>query len=141
MSPAGDGRHNGGHAQRRDHHRSQAIADALIDRVRDRFGDEEAGRLLPVCSSHTVARLLPEVGHALGSWSLLGAWHPAVVLAEAERQLASLKPPGRAIWWAYFGSGVLAAMPAVPHAALDLLERYGPPQHLPGGWAPYTRLA
>jgi hypothetical protein len=111
-------------------HRSPGIADALIDRVRERFGDEEAGRLLPVCSSQTVARLLPEVGHTLGSWSLLGARHPAVVLAEAARQLASLKPPGRAIWWAYFGSGVLAAVPAVPEAVLDLLERYGPPANL-----------
>jgi hypothetical protein len=44
-------------------HRSQGIADSLIDRVRDRLGDEEAGRLLPVCSSETVARLLPEAGH------------------------------------------------------------------------------
>jgi hypothetical protein len=122
-------------------HRSQGIADALIDRVRERFGDEEAGRLLRVCSSQTVARLLPEVGHALGSWSLLGARHPEVVLAEAARQLASLKPPGRAIWWARFGSGVLAAVPAVPEAVLDLLERYGPPANLPGGWRWYSRLA
>src|SRR5262249_49616508 len=94
-------------------HRWPGIADAMIDRIRERFGAGGAGGLLPVCSSQTVVRLLPEVGHALGSWSLLGARHPAVVLAEAERQLASLKPPGRAIWWAYFGSGVLAAVPAV----------------------------
>jgi hypothetical protein len=122
-------------------HRSPGVADALIDRVRDRFDDEEAGRLLPVCSSPTVARLLPEVGHALGSWSLLGARHPQVVLAEAARQLASLKPPGRAIWWARFGHGVLAAVPTVPEAVLDLLERYGPPANLPGGWQAYSRLA
>lgn len=47
----------------------------------------------------------------------------------------------RAIWWAYFGSGVLAAVPAVSEAVLHLLERYGPPEYLPGGWDPYTRLA
>jgi hypothetical protein len=69
-------------------HRSPGIADALIDRVRDRFGDEEAGQLLPVCSSETVARLLPEVGHTLVpgrclargirrwcSRRLSGSWH------------------------------------------------------------------
>jgi hypothetical protein len=65
----------------------------------------------------------------------------AVVLAEAQRQLASLKPPGRAIWWAHFDSGVMAAVPTVPEAVLDLLERYAPPATLPGGWDPYTRLA
>jgi hypothetical protein len=81
------------------------------------------------------------VGHALGSWSLLGARHPEVVLAEGARQLASLKPPGRAIWWAHFGPGVLAAVPTVPEAVLDLLERYGPPANLPGGWQGYSRLA
>jgi hypothetical protein len=120
---------------------SPRIADALIDRVRERFGDEEAGRLLPVCSPETVARLLPELGHAPGMWSLLGPRHPEAVLAEAARQLAELKPPGRASWWARFGSGLFAAVPTVPERVVDLLERYGPQTSLPGPWRGYSRLA
>lgn len=61
------------------------VADGLIDAIRERFGDGEAARLLPVCSSATVVRLLPELGHAAGDWSPLDARHPDVVLAHQTR--------------------------------------------------------
>ncbi len=41
------------------------IADALIEAVWERFGDAEAARLLAACSTGTVSRLLPELGHAI----------------------------------------------------------------------------
>jgi hypothetical protein len=120
---------------------SMNLADGLIDTVRDRFGDTEAARLLPVCAPETVIRLLPQLGHAVGDWSLLGVRHPDAVLDDAARQLADLTGPGRAIWWGLFGAGVWAAIPAVPGRVLDLLERYAPPTRLPGPLPDYGRLA
>lgn len=116
-------------------------ADELIRVVWDRFGDDEAARLLPACSAGIVARLLPELGHAAGDWSLLGRRHPDVVVAVAGQQLAELAVPDRARWWAHFGAGVLAAAPAVPERVLDLLERYAPSAYLPGPLYRYADLA
>jgi hypothetical protein len=117
------------------------VADELIEAVWGRFGDAEAAKLLPACSPGTLARLLPELGHAAADWSLLGKRHPEVVVSEAGRQLAELTLPDRARWWECFGAGVLAAAPAVPQRVLDLLERYGPAATLPGPLHRYTRLA
>jgi hypothetical protein len=118
----------------------QNVADHLINAVRDRFGDEEAARLLPACSAATVASLLPELGHAAGNWSALAQRHPDVVMNEAGRQLDELSPPDRARWWGRFGPGVLAGAAVVPHRVLDLLRRYGPVASLPGPLDRYASL-
>jgi hypothetical protein len=117
------------------------VADELIEAVRDRYGDGEAARLLVACSAGTLARLLPELGYAAGNWSALGQRQPEIVLEMAERQLAELAVADRLRWWGKFGAGVLAAGPAVPLRALDLLERYGPSSGLPGALHRYTCLA
>jgi hypothetical protein len=117
------------------------VADELIGAVWERFGDDEAGRLLPACSPGTLARLLPELGHAAGNWALLGERHPEVVVSVAGDHLAGLAVLDRTRWWGWFGAGVIAAAPAVPHRVLDLLERYGLAGSLPGDLSHYAALA
>lgn len=121
--------------------RAAAVADGLVDVVVERFGDDEAARLLPACSAPVVARLLPELGHAVANWPLLGRRYPDVVLDVAEAELAELSVPDQARWWGRFGEGVLAAGAARPLRVLDLLERYAPPGYLPGPLRDYTALA
>src|SRR5581483_3302843 len=117
-----------------------AVADALIDGVWRRFGDDEAARLLPACSPGTLARLLPELGYAAGAWLRLGERHPDVVLDVAAAQLAELTVPDRVGWWARFGDGVLTAGRDAPPRVLDLLERYAPSGYLPGPLRHYASL-
>ena len=121
--------------------RHLAVADELIDAVWERFGDEEAASLLTACSADVVMRVLPELGYAVGNWSLLGQVHPAAVLSAAESQLADLPVPDRARWWGRSGAGVLTAGSAYPLRVLDLLERYAPAGHLPGALDRYAVLA
>lgn len=107
------------------------VADGLVEEIRTAFGDREAARLLPACSAATVARLLPELGYALGSWRAVAERHPGPVLADSARQLAALTPPDRERWWPRYGSGVSAAAAAAPSGVLDLVERFAPATSLP----------
>ncbi|MFI0815462.1 hypothetical protein ACH4TX_02845 [Streptomyces sp. NPDC021098] len=100
-----------------------ALADRLVDPLRERWGDAEAARLLPGCGADTAVRLLPALFHAIGSWRPLTARHPAAVLDEAERQLTALPVALRAGWWTRYAPGVALAARAEPHRVLDLLER------------------
>jgi hypothetical protein len=118
-----------------------ALADELVGQVRAWFGDREAARLLPGCTTGTVARLLPELGHAVGNWAALARRHPEVVLDDAARQLAGLTAPARLAWWGRYGPGVLAVGAVAPERVLDLLERFAPPTFLPGGLRRYGVLA
>ncbi|MEU1784598.1 hypothetical protein ABZ553_01410 [Streptomyces sparsogenes] len=103
--------------------RRTALADRLVDPLRERWGDVEAARLLPACGPATVARLLPDLFHAVGSWRALSFRHPAAVLDEAERQLSALPEALRGDWWFRHAPCVALAAPAEPRRALDLLER------------------
>src|SRR6202034_3290394 len=113
----------------------------LIDTVWARFGDAEAARLLPACSGDVVARLLPELGYAIGDWSRLGTAHPEACLDVAEAQLAELSVADQAVWWGQAGKGILAAAAVYPARVLDLLERHAPAGHLPGPVKDYAVLA
>ncbi|MEU8826995.1 hypothetical protein [Streptomyces sp. NPDC048636] len=102
--------------------RRTALADRLIDPVRERWGDAEAARLLPGCGADTLARLLPALFHAVGGWRALVARHPRTFLDEAERQLTALPQALRDAWWTRYAHGVALAVPAEPDRVLDLLE-------------------
>ncbi|HEY0636408.1 MAG TPA: hypothetical protein VGD67_02070, partial [Pseudonocardiaceae bacterium] len=115
------------------------LPDHMIDEVRGRYGDEEAAVLLTACSPATVARLLPEVGHALNR-SALARRHPDLAVDDAERTLAALPEGRRATWWEWYCDGLLAAAPARPHRVLDVLERYAPADRLPGNLRRYGVL-
>ncbi|MET7474409.1 hypothetical protein ABZT17_08625 [Streptomyces sp. NPDC005648] len=103
-----------------------ALADRLVDALRRDRGDTEAARLLPGCSEATVARLLPELLHAVGAWTTLAKRHTAVLLDTLEAQLAALPPALRETWWWRYGHAVAAVTPAEPLRVLGVLERLGP---------------
>ncbi|WP_181766231.1 hypothetical protein, partial [Streptomyces albidus (ex Kaewkla and Franco 2022)] len=104
--------------------RRTGLADGLIDVVRTRWGDADAGRLLPGCGPKTVLRLLPELFHAVAAWRVLARRHPDTLLAEAARQLDALPPVMREGWWKRYGQGVARAAADRPHRVLELLEQY-----------------
>ncbi|MEU3304247.1 hypothetical protein ABZ729_31185 [Streptomyces sp. NPDC006678] len=113
--------------------RRPALAERLVLRVRTEYGDQDAARLLPGCSTEFTARLLPELAGALAfeDWSTLAVRHPVAVLDHTERELAGLPERLRDRWWRQHATGIAAALPAAPGRVLDLLERYGP-DNLPG---------
>ncbi|MEU6878869.1 hypothetical protein [Streptomyces sp. NPDC046712] len=113
--------------------RRPALAERLALRVRTEYGDQDAARLLPGCSTEFTARLLPELAGALAfeDWSTLAVRHPVAVLDHAERELGGLPEQLRDRWWRQHAAGITAALPAAPGRVVDLLERYGP-DNLPG---------
>ncbi|MEE2037958.1 hypothetical protein Q8791_12090 [Nocardiopsis sp. CT-R113] len=62
------------------HARRTTVADRLLPRVRTDHGDAEAAALLPACSPGQVARHLPDLRHAVRSWTRLARRHPDVLL-------------------------------------------------------------
>ncbi|MEU7279274.1 hypothetical protein AB0A69_10925 [Streptomyces sp. NPDC045431] len=106
--------------------RRTALAERLVERLREEWGDAEAARLLSVCSAPFVARTLPALAYAVESWTQLGRRHPDAVLDHAARELAAQPLHLRAAWWQAHARGVAAAAPARPLRVLALLEAYGP---------------
>ncbi|GAA2379560.1 hypothetical protein [Dactylosporangium salmoneum] len=117
------------------------LADAFVEEVRARYGGDEAATLLPTCGAAMVARLLPDLGHALGGLTALARRHPGLVLDLAARDLAELSGEERARWWSRGGAAVLAAARCRPEQALDLLERFAPDDRLPQPMSAYWVLA
>ncbi|MFF4005830.1 hypothetical protein [Streptomyces sp. NPDC001717] len=105
-----------------------ALAERLVPRLRAEYGDRDAARLLPGCSSEFAARMLPELAAAVPfeGWGRLGLRHPLAVLDHAERELAALSGWHRDTWWTRHATGIGAALPAAPERVLELLERHGP---------------
>ena len=100
-----------------------ALAEALLEPVRARFGDREAAALLPACSAQRVADELAGLAYAVPSWTALARRHPTVVLDHVEAELASMPR----ITWAPFLRRVTAALAPVsldePDRVLAILER------------------
>ncbi|MEU4428938.1 hypothetical protein AB0F81_50725, partial [Actinoplanes sp. NPDC024001] len=117
--------------------RAPHLADALIGEVRTHYGDFEAARVLPSCGPATVRALLPDLEMWV-SLSALAARHPGIVLERTGQRLAEAVPEERDRIWRETSAAVLTGDPA---GVLDLLERYGPHGHLPGGLTAYGRLA
>lgn len=122
--------------------RRTALADRLVITARETYGDIEAARLLPGCSATTVAALLPELRRSTDCWSSLGHHHPGPLLDAAEEELAGLPTTARDAWWQDEGHprGIAAALPALPHRVLDLLERFGPSRLPAALFGPFGRL-
>lgn len=121
--------------------RRAGIADGLVDRVWQYFGDAEAAALLPACGPATVGRLLPDLAHAVASWAPLANRHGAVLLDHAEAVLAGLDPTSRSHWWTAHTRHLLAAGRHHPERVLALLDRYAPTDRLPGDPGDYGPLA
>ncbi|MFF3482974.1 hypothetical protein ACFYXC_06785 [Streptomyces sp. NPDC002701] len=110
--------------------RRTALADRLVEPLRNAWGDAEAARLLPGCSPATVARLLPSLFHAVRGWTSLGGRHAGALLDAVEGELTALPPSLRDAWWQRYARAVTVTVPAEPLRALDLVERFAP-GHLP----------
>ena len=113
--------------------RRPGAADGLIDRVKNRWGDGEAARLLPACSADTVGTHLPELAYAVPNWNALTARHPDAVREYAAAELAAATDAARPTWWTRNPWLVAALARNAPGALLDLCERWlaGP---LPNGF-------
>ncbi|MER6420021.1 hypothetical protein [Streptomyces sp. NPDC001137] len=110
-----------------------ALAERLVARLGEEWGETEAARLLPACSTPFVARELPRLAHAVDGWTRLARRHPGPVLEHAERALADRADlPAREEWWRLNATTVAALAPRRPEGVLALLERYGPPSLPPG---------
>ncbi|MBL7259451.1 hypothetical protein [Paractinoplanes lichenicola] len=114
-----------------------AAADALLPRVREAYGDQEAAALLPACGAEVVRAALPGLDHAT-NLTAVARRHPAVLLAHLTAQLEAADPERAARIWARAGHAVLHCDPA---GVLDLLERHGPETYLPGNLPRYGVLA
>lgn len=117
-----------------------ALAERMVVRLRAEWGDADAARLLPACSTPFVARELPGLAHAVDGWTRLASRHPDPVLDHAERTLAD-RAGGqqRDDWWRLHATMVTALAPLRPERVLTLLERHGPgslPPALSRGLAP-----
>ncbi|MFD1938659.1 hypothetical protein ACFSKW_45035 [Nonomuraea mangrovi] len=104
------------------HGRRHALAEALLPDVRARWGDREAAALLPACGSAAVPRWLPELAHAVTSWTTMAKRHAGAIMAVAEQELATGVRPWT--WWRRRGAGVELAALSEPDRMLALLERY-----------------
>ncbi|MFF6772054.1 hypothetical protein ACFY8W_00630 [Streptomyces sp. NPDC012637] len=113
--------------------RRAGLAERLVLRARAEYGERDAARLLPGCSTEFTARLLPGLAGAIAfeDWSTLAVRHPVAVLDHVERELAGLPQRLRNRWWQRHATAIAAATPAGPARVLELLERYGP-DDLPG---------
>ncbi|MFJ3231057.1 hypothetical protein [Streptomyces sp. NPDC086787] len=103
------------------------LAERLVVRLRDQWGDAEAARLLPACSTAFVARELPDLAHAVDGWTRLARRHPDPVLGHAETALADrVTGHQRQEWWRVHATTAAALAPSRPEGLLALLEGYGP---------------
>ncbi|MFI7005335.1 hypothetical protein [Streptomyces sp. NPDC050145] len=110
--------------------RRPALADRLVDEVREQWGDTDAAKLLPGCSRDVVARLLPQVFHAVRGWSGLARRHPGALVDVTERELAAVPESARTRWFQDHGRLLAAVAPADPQRVLGLFDTY-PPDHVP----------
>ncbi|MGW1561357.1 hypothetical protein ACWCQ1_33220 [Streptomyces sp. NPDC002144] len=110
-----------------------ALAERLVTRLGEEWGEAEAARLLPACSTPFVAQELPRLAHAVDNWPRLARRHPGPVLAHAERALADRTDHRtREEWWRLNATTVAALAPRLPEGVLALLERHGPAALPPG---------
>ncbi|GAA4627472.1 hypothetical protein GCM10023196_039820 [Actinoallomurus vinaceus] len=107
------------------HARRSALADRLLPEVRARWGDHEGAALLPACTAAVASRHLPDLAHAVTSWRALGRRHPNAVLDTVDREQPEVV--GRPRW---HGDAVVAAAPAEPGRALEILERHRIGRHV-----------
>ncbi|MGH3243243.1 MAG: hypothetical protein ACRDNL_22890, partial [Spirillospora sp.] len=68
-------------------YRRADLADALVDEVAARWGENEAAALLAACSPEVAAARIDGLAHAVPNWSSVGHAHPGVMLDHAEQRL------------------------------------------------------
>lgn len=107
-----------------------ALADELVETVRNEWGDEEAARILHWCSTEAVHRLLPTFLLALarnGHWRQLASSHPQALLTALSADLDQSVQDGIQVasWWDRYDTalGALVKHANISTEILDLLAR------------------
>ncbi|MEU8248307.1 hypothetical protein [Nonomuraea sp. NPDC048916] len=98
------------------------LAERLLGRVRERWGEREAAALLVACRPEVVAAELDGLAHAVRNWAGLGRRHPLAVLDHGESVLPELPHYLRRAWWSGHAAGIEAAAQAEPERVIALLE-------------------
>lgn len=106
--------------------RRTALADRLVDGIRQDWGDTEATLLLPGCTTETVARLLPELFHAFAGSRALARRHSDLLFDVLERELAEVPTALYDVWWERCAGAVAAVAPRDPLRVLGFLEQRTP---------------
>lgn len=89
----------------------ESLADSLLLPVRTLFGDAEAARVLPSCSTAVVAAHLPELGYAVPSWPALCRRHIGVVFDYVDAAAPTAQPADwHELWWWLTASPTSAAL-------------------------------
>ncbi|MFV0453363.1 MAG: hypothetical protein ACK5LS_14185, partial [Propioniciclava sp.] len=114
-------------------HRLTTVAEAVIHRLRDEFGDRAAAGLLATCTADTVRRLLPEMFHAVPNLRTLARRHPIVLLDFLEAELDGLSRSRRDELWRHSTPATSELALAEPDQFLRLVENHGPSWILPPG--------
>jgi hypothetical protein len=100
------------------------LAEALIERVAERWGEAEAAALLPACGEDVARERLGALEHAVPNWKSFGRAHPGLMLDHADAALATLPTGTRQFWWWSHAPGIAAAIPHDPGRVVGLLERH-----------------
>ncbi|MFI0444198.1 hypothetical protein [Actinomadura sp. 6N118] len=112
------------------------LAEALIERVAARWGEDEAASLLPVCGERVARERIGALAHAVPNWRSFGRSHPGVMLDHAEEALAGLPEGMRRHWWWGPADGVAAAVEHEPGRVIGLLESHWVEGALPAALVP-----
>ena len=105
---------------------SADLADRLIDEVRRRRGDSAAASMLRGCQPQTVARLLPQLDHAVRSWRALAKRHDQPVLDHVETVIRAAPPSRRDQLWRRYEPAIAVVLRVHERRVLSLLDEIGP---------------
>ncbi|MFI6045664.1 hypothetical protein ACIA8C_28825 [Nocardia sp. NPDC051321] len=100
--------------------RDAGLADGLLPEVRRLYGDAEAARILPYCSTRIVTEQLPEFAYAAPNWCTLSRGHTEAVLSYLTDLAASA---GESDWpelWPRIAAGASAFARRDPDRLLAL---------------------
>ncbi|KAA0022027.1 hypothetical protein [Antrihabitans cavernicola] len=105
------------------HGNRQAAADLLLPEVRKQFGDTEAARVLPACSSEIVATELPTLDYAIGSWTTISRRHTEVFLDHVDVLAKTTLESDWARLWARVAPALRWASLEFPDRVLHLMRQ------------------
>lgn len=117
-------------------HGLTAVAEGIVDRIRDEFGDQEAGALLMTCTPDTARRLLPDTFTGMPNLRRFARRHPTILLDFLEAELDGQSAFQRDLLWRDVDPAVSELALAAPDRLLRIIEERGPSWILPRGITP-----